>query len=1533
MKKLLATLAAVVSLPLAALATTWYVNGSSGSDYYNSGTSASYPFATIQTAIDNSCDGDTILVAQGTYAPIKTYNKSITIQSTSGATNTVIDGENIKGNRCVDVYCDIGGICTNTIVIGFKLQNGNWDYGYGKGSGGCAYGGTYKSCIMINGVADGGGNASCAVLENCLVKGGQGYNGGNLGGCTVRNCTILDGYAWHNGGAYYDCSVFNSICYNNDSDWRWGSDGGTSYQVSSREEANIYKGDPGFVDAATGDYRLSAGSPCIDAGDNSYVTTSTDLAGNARIANGTVDIGCYEYGSSSGGSLTDGLVAYYPFDGNANDASGNGNNGTVYGAGLTTDRKGNSNSAYYFEYGKYISVADNASLHGLKDFSVSVWVRVDELDGNWVSIICKGTESVMEYGLQVLDKSEYHCCWYDSIMHGTVRAESFLPIGKWVHIAVSRSDGVVSAYLNGEFLGAGVQYSLPSATSGALEIGRDIPGSTEYFYGAMDEVRLYNRALSAAEVKALYDGTVLGSASHTVTFDANGGSVSEGARVVYEGAAVGWLPTPWREGYEFMGWHTGKELASAEVTSSTVVTGDVIWYAVWKLAEYTIWFDANGGYVSTSSYSRGWGMTLGTLPVPTRAGYRFLGWYTDYWGGSQVFNYDTVTADATYYAHWEEITYSVTFDANGGYGSDTYTYYYGNNVGSGPTPWREGYTFLGWFTAKEGGSEVDYWTSVTTDRIYYAHWQLNTYGVWFDANGGSVSTTYFSRTYGAALGTLPMPTRTGYTFLGWYTAYSGGGRVYGSDAVTGDATYYAQWQANTYTVTFNANGGDSSCSYSRTYDSQIGTLPTASRGGYIFKGWFTAASGGVQVSAYTIVTGNVTYYAHWATYAQEISDALGTANVEFETDSSAPWFPDGAAVRSGYIGNNGSSTMSVKLYGGGLLSFRWRVSSEPNYDYLSYSIDGIHGGRISGEQGWTAASILVTGDGWHTVRFTYSKDGGSAYGADCGWVDSLAWSGNAPPVTTCTIAFNANGGSVGTSSRTCNKGAAIGTLPTPTRSGYTFIGWFTAASGGNQVYASTTVTANATYYAHWQSNGGGSGGGTTPVKTCTVTFNGNGGSVDTPSVTRTADSAIGAMPVPEAEGYEFLGWFTAANGGSQVTAATVVTTNVTYYAHWREIVDDNTLWDEDEAFGAEAAAVFNGYLMKDGDVVGLVTVKAGKANARSGAAKLSAKLTKLGETRNITFKGTLNTKAAKADFASGTAVLACAGQPNMTLRLGSNAMWGEFGDSEVFGARDVFAKNPDAAAAAKLAKWQGAYTIALETLDATGDGAGLAWGYSPLAITVGAKGKTTVKGTMVDGSKVSAKTQLICGDGVCCIPVVAQLYSKKGGVAFNIWLSDDGTISIGEMGVWDATMSKTPFKAWLDENSPIAKVASSLPAEMAFMLSGEPEIPGADILYDFLPWEVVVNTAGRWMPPAAGNVKYSKEADDFVDVKDSSNPAGLKLSYVSKLGTFKGSFNIYADIGGRVKKYKANVSGAMVGQRGYGSATVKGVGSWPVLLQ
>lgn len=138
--------------------------------------------------------------------------------------------------------------------------------------------------------------------------------------------------------------------------------------------------------------------------------------------------------------------------------------------------------------------------------------------------------------------------------------------------------------------------------------------------------------------------------SHTVYFNALGGTVSPTSMTIQEGTALGALPTPTRTGYGFVGWY---DPSGAAITASTVMgTDDIYAIARWSATSITITFDANGGTVDEASRAVAYGMQISTLPIPTRTDWKFDGWYTAATGGTQVFSTTIATANATIYAHW-----------------------------------------------------------------------------------------------------------------------------------------------------------------------------------------------------------------------------------------------------------------------------------------------------------------------------------------------------------------------------------------------------------------------------------------------------------------------------------------------------------------------------------------------------------------------------------------------------------------------------------------------------------------------------------------------------------------------------------------------------------------------------------------------------------------------------------------------------------------------------------------------------------------
>ena len=216
-------------------------------------------------------------------------------------------------------------------------------------------------------------------------------------------------------------------------------------------------------------------------------------------------------------------------------------------------------------------------------------------------------------------------------------------------------------------------------------------------------------------------------------------------------------------------------------------------------------FETNGGE-SLSSRSYWTGESYGTLPTPTRSGYKFKGWYSNQALTASVTATSKVSASVTkLYAKWAECR-SVAFETNGGGSVSSRTYVIGESFGSLPTPTRSGYKFLGWY------SNSALTVKVTTSSVLgdstttlYAKW-AELIEISFVSNGGSPVS---SREYviGETYGSLPTPTWAAHTFQGWYSNSGLTARVDATDVVVASvATLYAKWTENHPNFTINANG-------------------------------------------------------------------------------------------------------------------------------------------------------------------------------------------------------------------------------------------------------------------------------------------------------------------------------------------------------------------------------------------------------------------------------------------------------------------------------------------------------------------------------------------------------------------------------------------------------------------------------------------------------------------------------------------------------------------------------------------------------
>lgn len=208
-------------------------------------------------------------------------------------------------------------------------------------------------------------------------------------------------------------------------------------------------------------------------------------------------------GASPAG-LNDGLVAYYPFNGNANDESGNGNNGTVNGAMLVNDRLGNANSAYSFDgVDDYIDCGNNTILDITDSITVSAWIKHDTGEpGSWEDILMKGNAT---YGFQFYSSEGYFTFHLTSDGWRNLSSNIKPAPGVWYHIVGTYNGSEQKVYINGELKNSALWTGqIESHLDMPLTIGYKVASDNSFFKGTIDEVSIYNRDLSECEIQTLY---------------------------------------------------------------------------------------------------------------------------------------------------------------------------------------------------------------------------------------------------------------------------------------------------------------------------------------------------------------------------------------------------------------------------------------------------------------------------------------------------------------------------------------------------------------------------------------------------------------------------------------------------------------------------------------------------------------------------------------------------------------------------------------------------------------------------------------------------------------------------------------------------------------------------------------------------------------------------------------------------------------------------------------------------------------------
>ncbi len=704
-------------------------------------------------------------------------------------------------------------------------------------------------------------------------------------------------------------------------------------------------------------------------------------------------------------------------------------------------------------------------------------------------------------------------------------------------------------------------------------------------------VNFYN-ADQSVMIIGYIDQKGVDTANQSVTFDANGGSCSVSSATYTTGGTYSSpsLPTAsqtTRTGYSFAGWWTSSSGGTQITASSTVSSATTrTLYAHWTANTYTVTYHCDGG---TKGSNNPGSATYGTsfyVSAPSKSGSTFAGWTitdgldssTAKWGtssspsttisssstkcvngasGNVYFkNLRSTSGSVTLTANWTPnaaTTYTITYkpgsNSSGSQQTDTKTHDVALTL-MGAVFTRTGYTQTGWATSDGGTKAYNLSASYTANAAatLYPFWTANTYTVSLDRQSGAGGTSSVTATYGQSMPSITVPTRSGYTFGGYYTSTAGSGTqsytASGASARTWDkttaTTLYAKWtetisapsaptvsistygsNANASSITISWSGGSGATSFN-LYRSSSTTRPSSA-----YKTNVTSP----YVDSDSSLTPGVKYY-YWV----EAKNSAGSAFSNVDWGNRAVALSLGSTTTSA-TASGGSKSVSVTA------NTSWSATKNVSWITLNTS-----SGSSSGTCSFTVDANSSTSS--RTGYVIVTAGSGTPYPKTV--TNTVAQAANAATTYTITYKPGSNGsGSQQTATKTQDvsltlKGAIF------TRTGYTQTGWSTSDGGAKAYNLSASYTANAaaTLYPFWTAN------------TYTVTLDRQSGSGGSSSVTATYGQAMPSITVPTRLGYTFDGYYTSIGGsGTQYYTASGAsartwdkTTATTFYAKWTETI-------------------------------------------------------------------------------------------------------------------------------------------------------------------------------------------------------------------------------------------------------------------------------------------------------------------------------------------------------------------------------------------
>ena len=507
---------------------------------------------------------------------------------------------------------------------------------------------------------------------------------------------------------------------------------------------------------------------------------------------------------------------------------------------------------------------------------------------------------------------------------------------------------------------------------------------------------------------------------YTLTFDPAGGSAIDPITQNY-GTAVTAPDNPTKDGYTFDGW-------DAEVPA-TMPAKDTTLTAKWKVNQYTITFDTDGGS-AVNPITQDYGTAVTKPADPTKDGYTFDGWDAEVPA--------TMPAkDTTLTAKWKVNRYTITFDTAGGTAIDPITQNYGTAVTAPENPTKDGYTFDGWDPAVPE-------TMPAKDTTLTAKWKVNQYTITFDTDGGS-AVEPITLDVGSVVAAPAAPSKDGFVFDGWTPALP-------ATMPSQDLTVKANWkekQPDQYTLIFDTAGGSAINPITLNVGAAVTAPADPVKDGYTFNGWSPTVPE-TMPSQDLILTAKWKVNQYTITFDTDGGNEIAPITLDYGTEVTAPENP----TKDGYSFDGWDTDIPATMPAKDTtLTAKWKV----NQYTITFDTDG----------GSAVEPITLDMGAVVAAPASPSKDG---FVFD-GWTPALPatmpsqdltvkanWKEKQPDQYTLT--FDTAGGSA-INPITLNVGAPVTAPTNPVKDGFTFAGWSPAVP-------ETMPAENLTLKAQWE---------------------------------------------------------------------------------------------------------------------------------------------------------------------------------------------------------------------------------------------------------------------------------------------------------------------------------------------------------------------------------------------------------------------------------------------------------------------------------